>query len=283
MHYATEKDRTGLFSIESWLVQRKLSHLKAYWGTKPLSFGGAGYTDVMRCKVHQAYHEACFPHPVWIPQQCHGSQVQWLDAPLSQEQWQCLAQATDGVLTSCLRLPIGVLTADCVPVLLACREGRFVGAVHAGWRGVANRIVPEAVALLETRFSDAVSTLEVYLGASAQAYHYRVDTPVIEALVLSLPSSLGSLGVPEAEEMYKDDTSTQWYYPVETPSASKPEFHVSLHEVLTQQLIALGVSADAIVKNPQCTIAPECHDLTWSHRRGDTERMLHSIWLDAVR
>ena len=49
--------------------------------------------------------------------------------------------AVDALFTAHPGQPIGVFTADCVPVLLARREGGRVAAVHAGWRGTRARIL----------------------------------------------------------------------------------------------------------------------------------------------
>ncbi len=49
-----------------------------------------------------------------------------------------------------------MLTADCVPVLLAAADGSAVAAVHAGWRGLLSGVVTEAVDALETRFVAAI-------------------------------------------------------------------------------------------------------------------------------
>ncbi|WP_338760657.1 polyphenol oxidase family protein [Massilia sp. METH4] len=46
-------------------------------------------------------------------------------------------------------VPVSVITADCVPLLLARRDGAHVAAVHAGWRGLADGIVPKVLAELE--------------------------------------------------------------------------------------------------------------------------------------
>jgi hypothetical protein len=54
----------------------------------------------------------------------------------------------DALVTTERGLALGVVTADCVPVLLA-GDGE-IAAVHAGWRGLAQRIVPAALARLRT-------------------------------------------------------------------------------------------------------------------------------------
>lgn len=69
--------------------------------------------------------------------QVHGTEVAAVHAPERR------ARSADGLATA-QRLAVGVLTADCVPILLADGEGR-VAAVHAGWRGTVSDIAGRAV------------------------------------------------------------------------------------------------------------------------------------------
>jgi len=54
----------------------------------------------------------------------------------------------DAFHTSVPGLPVSVITADCVPLLLSRRDGSHIAAVHAGWRGLANGIIPEVLRAL---------------------------------------------------------------------------------------------------------------------------------------
>ena len=49
-----------------------------------------------------------------------------------------------------------ILTADCVPILLASSDGKQVAAVHAGWRGLLSGVIAEAVDALASRFVAAI-------------------------------------------------------------------------------------------------------------------------------
>jgi len=49
----------------------------------------------------------------------------------------------DGLFTSKAGMPVGIMTADCVPILMANQKGTCVAAVHAGWRGTRAHILAE--------------------------------------------------------------------------------------------------------------------------------------------
>ena len=55
----------------------------------------------------------------------------------------------DGLVTDIPGMALGVLTADCQPVLLADAKAGIVGAVHAGWKGTLGGILENAVAAME--------------------------------------------------------------------------------------------------------------------------------------
>lgn len=51
----------------------------------------------------------------------------------------------DGLVTKTRGVTLGILTADCVPVLFADPEAGVIGAAHAGWKGAVTGILPETV------------------------------------------------------------------------------------------------------------------------------------------
>src|SRR5439155_18136670 len=54
----------------------------------------------------------------------------------------------DGLVTRAPGLLLAIKVADCVPVLVADRRTKAVGAFHAGWRGTAKRIVEKGVGIM---------------------------------------------------------------------------------------------------------------------------------------
>lgn len=167
--------------------------------------------------------------------QVHGTKVLVHDAPF--DGW-IRVEGADG------HIVIGagaaaVTIADCVPVFIAHPSGT-VGIVHAGWRGVAGGILPEAL----RRFAQLgfpVDECVVHLGPSICGRCYEVGTDVYEQL-------------------------TGW----ETKRAR----HVDLRALLAEQASQLRVARWSA--SGECT---KCdNDQLFSHRAGDAGRQIACIY-----
>lgn len=75
-------------------------------------------------------------------------------------------------------IPFGVRTADCLSVLI--KGNRLRGVVHAGWRGLANQIVPKALEVVTE--VDEASQIEIVVGPCAGPSRYEVGPEVVEAI-----------------------------------------------------------------------------------------------------
>ena len=75
---------------------------------------------------------------------------------------------------------MGIVTADCVPILVASEDGSAVGAIHAGWRGFASGVVAEG--LKDIRRIASSGNLYAVVGPHIGPCCYEVDEPVLEAL-----------------------------------------------------------------------------------------------------
>ena len=83
--------------------------------------------------------------------QVHGRRVVTVDAPWAPR----AGPEADGMVTARRGLPLGILTADCAPVLFADSAAGIVGAAHAGWRGAIAGIVEETVAAMTAKGAQA--------------------------------------------------------------------------------------------------------------------------------
>jgi YfiH family protein len=88
----------------------------------------------------------------------------------------------DAVVTRTPGLAVGVLTADCAPVLLADPDAGVVGAVHAGWRGAAAGVIEAAIAEME-RLGARRARIRAAIGPAINQTFYEVG-PDFEAILL---------------------------------------------------------------------------------------------------
>ncbi len=120
-------------------------------------------------------------------QQVHGDNIiEITDKKLKE------AGEADGMVTGENGVYLGVLTADCVPILLIAPKQRLAAAVHAGWRGTLAGIAEKAVRLFQSRYDVAPGELEVALGPSIGVCCYEVKDDVARPLM----KKWGSLTTP---------------------------------------------------------------------------------------
>jgi hypothetical protein len=84
----------------------------------------------------------------------------------------------DALVTSLVRVPISIRTADCYPILLADTRNFAVAAVHAGWRGTAARIVVKTIEQMQARFGTDAADLSVAIGPGIGGCCYEVGVEV---------------------------------------------------------------------------------------------------------
>jgi YfiH family protein len=95
----------------------------------------------------------------------------------------------DGIIADAPGTAVGVRTADCVPILIACLDAHgtpdAVAAVHAGWRGATGGILIEAVKRLES-LGSMPSRMRFALGPAIRKKDFEVGVEVVEAARASL-------------------------------------------------------------------------------------------------
>lgn len=106
-------------------------------------------------------------------QQVHGDQIVEVKDKALKE-----TGAADGMMTAGTGIHLGVLTADCVPILIVAPKHKIVAAVHAGWRGTLLGIVAKMVSRFIDDFGVSADEIEAALGPSIGACCYEVKDDV---------------------------------------------------------------------------------------------------------
>lgn len=88
------------------------------------------------------------------------------------------SEEADALVSQTPGLGVGVVTADCVPILVATADGQAVAAIHAGWRGLAAGVIEAGIGALGAPSAGLCAAV----GPAARGCCYEVDEPVVSAL-----------------------------------------------------------------------------------------------------
>jgi YfiH family protein len=149
----------------------------------------------------------------------------------------------DALLTAEPDRFIGVMTADCVPVLIADPKTKSMAAVHAGWRGTLRRITEKTVHEMESRFNSRAEDLIAAVGPSACGRCYEVGEEVGAA--------------------FKEEFADTRAFLISSATAGK--FLLNTPAANATQLIQSKVRAENVHVLPYCTMHQ--NDLFFSYRQ----------------
>jgi YfiH family protein len=92
------------------------------------------------------------------------------------------APKADGMVTAKRGVALGILTADCAPVLFADAEAGVIGAAHAGWRGAFTGVLEETVAAMK-RLGASPANIRAAIGPCIAQSSYEVGPEFHERFV----------------------------------------------------------------------------------------------------
>lgn len=187
--------------------------------------------------------------PHWL-RQVHGTGVLRFHAPPAAQGGE-VEPVADAAVTSVPGVVLAILTADCLPVVLAARDGSEVAAAHAGWRGLADGMLEATLAAMHTPAADVVA----WLGPAAGPDHYEIGADVHEAFLAHSAA---------AEAAFTATRPGHW--------------RVDLYALARQRLQAAGMNPADIHGGNHCTIVDPSR--WFSHRRDRRSgRMATLVWM----
>jgi YfiH family protein len=184
----------------------------------------------------------------------------------------------DGWISSQSGVLLGILTADCLPILVVDVKLRVVAAFHAGWRGTLARIAERGVGRLRAEYGSRPEDLTAAIGPGIGACCYSVGEEVRMEF-----SSQFSYADALFQEVFNLDPIKQKYpmlfLTARAPGHSNlgPSLHLNLAEANQRQLQDAGIQPAKIHRLDLCTA---CNgEQFFSHRaeQGFTGRMLSVI------
>ena len=142
----------------------------------------------------------------------------------------------DAAITATPGTVLAILTADCLPVVLASKTGDDIGAAHAGWRGLCAGVLEATVGAMHTPAQQLIA----WLGPAAGPQAYEIGEDVFAAFVQRDPAAAAAF------------------------VATRPgHWMVDLYALARQRLQAVGVTA--VFGGDHCTISDPAQ--LFSHRR----------------
>jgi YfiH family protein len=170
----------------------------------------------------------------WL-KQTHSTKIVELTNTLQAD-----AVEADGAYSNSINLPCTVMTADCMALMMSNVEGTEVAAVHAGWKGLLNGVIENAI----SKFSSPRNDIHVWFAPSICQQHFEVGQEVA-SMFSDFSSALKQV-------FNKDD-----------------KFLLNLVDVASQKLNALGVT-----HHYYSNICSYSSDDLFSHRRATHQGML---------
>lgn len=174
--------------------------------------------------------------PHWL-RQVHGTGVLRFEVPPAGE-GTAHEPTADAAVTATAGVVLAILTADCLPVVLAADDGSEIAVAHAGWRGLADGVLERTVAAMRT----PPARLLAWLGPAAGPQAYEIGEDVHEAFLAQDPA---------AEAAFAATRPGHW--------------RVDLYALARQRLAGAGVVPAAVHGGGLCTISDAAR--FFSHRR----------------
>ncbi len=196
------------------------------------------------------------PARIFLANQVHGDQVLVLDEYPDENPSNYYYLDYDAIITQKKGIAIGVLTADCLPIMLYDPVREVIGIVHAGWRGTCLNIVGNVVSKLRNLFGVQLEDLLVGLGPSIGPCCYSVDIKVVRSI---------------------KNSTNRWKEFIKPLKANR--YSMDLVALNIHQLLEAGIPKENILRINACTA---CNSkVFFSHRasKGKTGRQLSFIQL----
>ena len=172
-----------------------------------------------------------------------------------------LLYSADGMITDILKVPIMVMGADCNLILMADVKNKVVAAVHAGWRGVLNQIILNAINTFTSRFNSKPEDIYIFFGPSIRKCCFKVDENVFNLF-------------------YRKFYEASFYEKITDKEKNTNYFFIDLVNIMRNDIIKTRIPEKNIFDTGICTCCNN-EDLFYSYRKEkETGRQAGIIMLE---
>lgn len=204
--------------------------------------------DPLAVEQNRERLQRLLPGPVVWLEQVHGTDVYDAD----------LVDATDMPITADAAVTtennrvLAIMTADCLPVVMASENGEVIGVAHAGWRGLLNGVLENTLEIM--RGKAPRKSLRAWIGPAIGVEAFEVGQEVYDAFM-------------------KSDESQALFFRSHPRNAGK--WLADLSGLAVYRLHKNGASA--VEESKFCTFTDQEHFFSY-RRQGQTGRMVTVVW-----
>ncbi len=210
------------------------SNIKAFFTTKTFVNNDDDIIDALDKELN------ILKNKIYLPIQKHTNKIHILQSDHK-------PVVADAVITDLKYILIGVLVADCVPILIYDNTKGIIGAVHAGWRGTAKKILRETLTTMREEFGCITEDISVAIGPSIRQCSYDVDEDVNAAV--------------------QEATGRGDYY-----SRQGHKYFIDLSSANRIQALNMGIPPQNIWQSEECTFCNPHKYYSYRYSRGNTGR-----------
>ena len=172
--------------------------------------------------------------------QVHGIDIAVVEGPLADR------PRADGLVSRVPGIALGVLTADCGPVLFADVQAGVIGACHAGWKGALLGVTDATVLAME-KLGASPQNITAVLGPTISQANYEVGPEFLETFLKNTESNRNHFN----------------------PSVKPSHYHFDLPQFLVDRMLAFGIGT--VIDLGLCTYADEAR--FFSYRRNTHQQI----------
>lgn len=191
--------------------------------------------------------------PVKHPNQTHTDHV----ITISSKDGETDGIEADGLVTKTPNVILGIITADCCPILFEDNNAKVIGACHAGWKGAYKGIIDNTISSMTKLGADA-KNIQATIGPTIRQKSYEVDAKFREQFLDQSPSndSLFINSVRENHYMFNlpeyclrklKATGIQNVHDTDEDTYSQPEKYFSFRRTTHQKQSRYGCQMSAIM------------------------------------
>ncbi|MCL2308658.1 MAG: peptidoglycan editing factor PgeF [Proteobacteria bacterium] len=192
--------------------------------------------------------------PLWL-QQVHGNGVAMVDRDTDAAAVRQTPPTADAAVTRVPNAVLAILTADCLPVVIAHENASALAAAHAGWRSLAGGILENTVRHLVAVSSSSAASLTAWLGPAIGPTAFEVGEDVYAAF----------------DTMNDDEAATRF-----VPTGVPGKWYADLAALARLRLRRLGISK--ISGGTWCTYSDAQRFFSYRRQR-DEGRMATLAWI----